>query len=452
MVLGGRDLAAAEVQEKAMAAGYAVASGGRDLVAADVPNGGDQLTPIPANSDAASQPGASPFREEAPAGPVASADVGKCAEFCGLQVCSPPGRFWLRADYLMWWTSGTRLPPLVTTSPQDGVLPGATILYGNSTIGTDGRSGFRTTVGMWLDACHVWDLEFDYLSLGERANGFSQTSTGDPLLARPFFNVQTNRLARQLVASSGIVEGTVSVDAKDYFQSAGVSLSYNLCSCNSCGAPCNPCDDSCAGACSPPLLNCCRTDLLVGFRYYNLSDRLGIHESLRQITPDSTFEIQDNFSARNDFYGSEIGLRTQMYRGRWSLEVLTKVALGNNRETITIDGQTITTVPGQQPVPYNSGILAGPTNSGNYQRDVFTMIPQLGLELGYQVNCHWRAYVGYNVLYWGSVLQAADQVDLNVDPRNWPPAIAGALPFPAFPGRTTSFWAHGVNVGTEFRF
>ena len=80
------------------------------------------------------------------------------------------------------------------------------------------------------------------------------------------------------------------------------------------------------------------------------------------------------------------------------------------------------------------------------------MIPQLGVELGYQVNCHWRAYVGYNVLFWGCVSRAADQIDLNLDPRNFPPSQEGGLPFPAFPGRTSCFWAQGVNMGTEFRF
>ena len=375
------------------------------------------------------------------------------AEFAGLPLCSPPGRFWLRADYLMWWTNGVQLPPLVTTSPQGtpvaqaGVLgqPGTTILYGNQTIGNDMRSGFHTTVGMWLDPCHIWDLEFDYLSLGERANGYSRTSTGDPILARPFFNLQTNQQSRQLVAYPGVVEGTVSVDAKEYFQSAGVSLSYNLCACDSCYDPCMEVS-------GPPLLYCCRTDLLAGYRYYGLSDSLVIHENLSQATPPAIFDIQDSFRADNAFHGAEIGLRTKIYRGRWSLQVLTKVALGNTHSTVTIDGQTIIASQGQASQTYNAGILAGYTNSGIFQRDSFTVIPQLGFELGYQWGRHWRTFVGYNVLYWGCISRAADQIDLNLDPRNFPPPQPGGLPFPAFPGDTSCFWAQGVNLGAEFRF
>ena len=149
----------------------------------------------------------------------------------------------------MWWSNGMRLPPLVTTSPQGtprgqaGVLglPTTTVLFGDQTIANDGRPGFRTTLGMWLDCCHRWDLEFDYFNLGERQANFSQTSSGDPILARPFYDVQAMQQSSQLVAYPGVVQGTVSVNAKDYFQSAGVSLSYCLCCCNGC-QPCDACD------------------------------------------------------------------------------------------------------------------------------------------------------------------------------------------------------------------
>jgi hypothetical protein len=195
----------------------------------------------------------------------------------------------------------------------------------------------------------------------------------------------------------------------------------------------------------------------MGFRYYNLSDFVGVTESLQITQPDSqtqntTIVVNDNFRARNDFYGSELGLRTQIYRGRWSLDILTKIAMGNNHQTVTIDGATTIAPPGGATTTYEAGILAGGTNGGVYQRDTFTVIPELGLDLGYQVNCHWRAYIGYDLLYWGSVSRAADQIDLNLDPRNFPPITSQGLPFPQFPGKTDSFWAQGLHLGTEFRF
>ena len=101
--------------------------------------------------------------------------------------------------------------------------------------------------------------------------------------------------------------------------------------------------------------------------------------------------------------------------------------------------------------------LANPANIGTYyERDAFTMIPELGVDLGYQVNCRWRAHLGYNILYWGCVSRAADQISLYVDPRNVPSSSAynpaAALPFPQFPDKTACFWAQGMNAGAEFRF
>ena len=45
-----------------------------------------------------------------------SPDDSQDVESCGDRPCCPAGRFWVQADYLSWWTKGTHLPPLVTTS------------------------------------------------------------------------------------------------------------------------------------------------------------------------------------------------------------------------------------------------------------------------------------------------------------------------------------------------
>lgn len=369
-------------------------------------------------------------------------------------VFAPPGRFWVRSDYLVWWTSGMHLPPLVTTSPQGtsfsqaGVLPDATVLFGDQTVNAGGRSGFRTTLGMWLDAAQTWDLEFDYFSLLDQKTRFDQSSTGDPILARPLYNVQIGAEGSQVLAFPGRVEGGIQIEAKDHFQSAGALLGYQLLA--------NATDGRGVSAPDAGLLWGNRIDLLGGFRYYNLGDRLSIVDSRRITqagpTQNTAFLIQDNFHTENDFYGAELGLRTRAYRGPWSFEILTKVALGNTRQTAGIDGQTVITPASGPSQPYNGGVLALGTNSGSYQRDDFTMIPQLGLELGYQVTRRLRTYVGYNLIYWGNVWRSGDQIDLNVDPRNIPPTTPGGLPFPAFPGSTSVFWAQGITTGAEFRF
>lgn len=439
--------------------GGALMWGGNQTWAADAPAANEQLQPVPDQSASAVQTDGGQLQ---PYGYVDELVVNEAegVDFCGFTCCAPPGRIWLRADYLMWWTNGMRLPALVTTSPQGtpvgqaGVLPNATVLFGNSTVGTGGRSGYKLSWGAWLDNCCTWGIEGDYFALGEgKGNYNSSFSSGNPIIARPFYDVEVGAQASELVAYPDVVEGTISVNAKDYFQSTGVALTYNLCGGDDC---CDPCVDPCVDSCMP-LLFCCRTDLLVGYRYYKYSDSVGIRENLRITEPgspyeNSLFQIDDSFRARNDFHGSEFGLRTKLYRGRWSLEILTKIALGNTHQVVAIDGQTIVTSPGLATDIRDGGVFAVRTNKGTYTRDTFTMIPQLGLDLGYQVNEHWRGYLGYNVMYWGAVIHAGEQIDLNVDPRNFPPAQNPALPFPAFPGKTSSFWAHGLNLGLECRF
>ena len=153
----------------------------------------------------------------------------------------------------------------------------------------------------------------------------------------------------------------------------------------------------------------------------------------------------DSFHAHNYFFGGEIGLRSQMYRGRWSLEVLGKVALGNNNRLVNIKGATAITPPGQPTTVFGFGSLATSSNIGAYTQNTFTAIPALGIELGYRWNFHWRTYFGYDLIYWGQVARAGDQIDLNLD-------RSGAGRSPVFPNRTTDFLAQGINVGAEFRF
>jgi hypothetical protein len=191
--------------------------------------------------------------------------------------------------------------------------------------------------------------------------------------------------------------------------------------------------------------------LLIGYRHYSMGDNLSIGEDIFDTQVNSRFQITDIFDTRNEFNGTEIGLNTELRRGRWSLGLLAKMAMGNNHETAIINGTT-TINNGQTTITYPEGIYAGPSNSGVYTHDQFVVIPQFGAEMGCQLTCRLRAFVGYNLIYWAPVMRAGDQIDLNIDPRNFAPPVAGALPFPQYLARQTNFWAQGVNVGAELRF
>ena len=62
-----------------------------------------------------------------------------------------------------------------------------------------------------------------------------------------------------------------------------------------------------------------------------------------------------------------------------------------------------------------------------YDSNQFSVVPELGLTLGYDFSPQLRATIGYDLVYWNTVARPGDQIDLNIDPRQFPPpAITGA--------------------------
>jgi hypothetical protein len=306
---------------------------------------------------------------------------------------------------------------------------------------------------MWLDRNAGWSVEGDYLMLDQKRAEFDSGSRNSlPILARPFYNLMPRDASgvptggapaedSELVSYPNVLSGQITVDAHDYFQSAGIWGRYNL----FCADPCSG-DNECA-----PLFR--KFDLLVGYRHFSLSDSVHVHENLLGLAgsgaPGVDIQVDDMFRASNDFHGAELGLVTRFGRGeQLTLDVTTKVAMGANQQVAVIDGSTVFTPGGS----YTGGAYAVRSNIGRYNRSDFVMIPQLSLELGYQWNERFRCFGGYNLLYWGNVTRSADQIDRNIDTGNFPPVVNPSLPYPAFPGQQNSFWAQGLNFGAELLF
>jgi hypothetical protein len=377
-----------------------------------------------------------------------------CPRCCG-GFCGPPGRVWVRAEYLYWFSEGMRIPALVTTGPsaaQPGFLgsPGTTILFGNTDVNGYARSGGRITAGTWLNACQTIGLEADYFALQTANTNFSATSGGNPILSRPFFDTRPSLEDQNVeqVASPGSVAGTVTVDTYTKFQSGGVRMLFNWCCSQHCYSnACSPCLNGPGGY---------RLDFSLGYRYMQLSDGVQVNEYLSSLNANlpGSFIVNDNFTTQNQFNGFELGTSMFAYRNRWSLELLTKLALGNNHETVNINGFTTTTQNGVSTTD-SGGLLAQSSNIGSYSRDEFCVIPQLGANLGYQLTPRLRAIVGYTFVYWSRVARAGNQIDTDVNslllPNN-PNPPAGDLRHPQFVFRDTDFWAQGISAGLDYRF
>ena len=453
-------------------------------------------------------------------------DFGGCAT-CGSPVCGSPvcgsavcrrggpgpcgnrGRAYLRGEYLIWWFKGMDLPALAIQSDNNDFDP-AEVVFGDERRLDGSRSGGRVIFGIWLGCNNQVGLEFDYFGFGEDGTRFvggvadGLGAADNIYIGRPFFNtlefdrdpgpgedIVPRGRSREDVDTDDI-DGTVTINVRSEFNSLGFGFRHNLC----CLGQCDPCcgDGVCCGggigcgscvgcgsgcgvspACPPgPLgrlsnlirLGTRRVDFVGGFRWAGLEEGVFILEDLQEIGgQETTFIVSDNFATQNDFFGGEFGYLVEWQRRRWTLEFLSKLAIGNTRQRVAINGYTI---PDGQDPPDVGGLLAQRVefsnngtqlvagNIGAYERNEFSVIPQVGLTLGYFVTPRLRLTTGYSLFYWSNVVRPGDQIDLDVNGTFIPSLNVTPQPVvddhPRFAFRQNDLWAHGFNFGGELRW
>jgi hypothetical protein len=274
----------------------------------------------------------------------------------------------------------------------------------------------------------VWGLEDGGVT-------YFNASDGEPILGRPFFNVLLDREDAQLVAFPGVTtDGRIRINIhNDLF---GADAAARLLWHDAGDA---------------------RLYLLGGYQFTRLDDSLAIHNVQTSIDPQSAIpvgtilDVADNFRTQNEFHGGQFGFLATAASGCWTVDLAGRVALGNLRERAVIQGRTLVTVPDSPTIELDSGLLAQPTNSGQFERDRPAFIPQLDLKLGYRVGPGCQIQFGYSFLYWSNVLLAADQIDRRINPSQNPGPIIGEE-LPEYRFRRSDFWAMGLSLGVECRF
>jgi hypothetical protein len=276
--------------------------------------------------------------------------------------CAPP-RFYGRAEYLAWWLNGMDVLPLVTTSPdrtpqgEAGVLgqPGTSILFGGSNLDSDVESGGRFTLGLWLDPCQKWGVEFTYFTVGSLTSSFGASADDYSILARPFYNVEDGQQDARLIAYEDFVTGSVTASASTQFEGGEVLFRQSV--QRECWA---------------------EIDLLVGYRWAQLDDGVLVQESTEALggaAPGTAFELFDRFDTENTFNGAELGMSIRRQLDCcWSVELLGKIGLGNMNSVAVVDGETITIATTGTAVTAG-GLLAQPTNIGAMSKTASQLPP-----------------------------------------------------------------------------
>lgn len=374
----------------------------------------------------------------------------------------PRGWIWASAEFLHWWPQGMYIPPLVTTSPLGtarevaGVLgeTGTQILYGQEDLFTTSRNGLRFRGGVWLDSNNRYAVQGEYFAFetGNASFAAASDATGNPILARPFFNVNPRdpftevfdppaRNDAQLISYPNVLQGSITVTASSRLQSAGLAFRELLALDTFCGEH---------------GTGFSRVDVLLGYRHMRLEEDINIVNSLASVSSQipASLLITDLFDTRNQFHGVDVGMGWQAGWGKWSVDLLVKTALGNVQQEALVQGGTVISLPGTTPLAYDGGFLALPSNMGSYSQDRFGVIPELGVTFGFTVLPRIRLTAGYSFIYWGTVLRPGHLIDLDINPDQLPPPIipmAGAAR-PEFAFHETEYWVHGVNVGLEGRW
>jgi hypothetical protein len=320
--------------------------------------------------------------------------------------------------------------------------PGQKVLFGGPGLNGGLRTGFRINAGLWLDCARLWGFEGDYFFLGSAHDSGSFTAPSGFPLSRPFFNISTGLPDAELVSFPGVVSGSVTVSARNTFNGGGAFVRRNLC-CN-------------FDTCDPCCVTGYRIDFLAGYRHFQMNDTLQVREDLTslaqaQVPPGTRIIVTDRFRTENTFDGALIGFAGDVRYGRWSADFRTGVSLGNLHRTLAIDGGTVVTQPGQPAVTRVGGLLAQASNIGRYTSDSFTTVPEVGVNLGYQITPALRVHVGYTFFYLPNTWRAGDQIDTVVDPTQ----LAGAVsPFgrPAARLASTGTVVQGVSFGLLFRY
>jgi len=355
-----------------------------------------------------------------------------------------PSRLYASGEYLMWWTKSAPAPVLLSTGStmSQGVLSqGGVPLIGGTPLTADNpRSGARFNLGYWFGDQQKWAVDGGLFFLGTQKQQYNFASDGSTVIARPFQIANLPGVDdAEIVAAPGISSGSAMVRTESALWGGDISARRRL-----------------RGGCGSYL------DVMVGYRYIRLTESLSVTETAigdpNSINSGVATMITDSFRTRNEFHGVNLAMLLHRQYNRFSIDLNARLGIGYTRQTAEIHGSYAALTPGT-PAPNNpGGLLALNSNIGEFTRSKFAVVPEMTFNVGYDLTPHARIFVGYNFMYWSSVLRPGDQIDRNLDVTRIPNflrpdrTIAPVGPRPAVVFKDTDYWVQGINLGLQFHW
>ena len=351
----------------------------------------------------------------------------------------PPDNLWAEVDYRLYWLRPGPLNQALATSGGQTVIGGRDVEYGKA-------NGFGVSAGVWLNDRNTFGLGASGFLLEQRSRfeAVNSAADGSPQFVRPFTDALLAQPAQVSISDPGRLAGGA-------FAAFGARLSgLELYAIRNLYYHCGN-----------------RVDLLVGGRYLDLDEFLAFTQVTRPLGAatiqfnrttfgaGTVLTLTDRFRTRNQFYGGTLGLRGEYHVGLGFLSLTAKVGLGNNHQSIDIDGRSSVSAPGVAALPGGLFAVQG-ANLGHQSVNRFAILTEIGAQFGVQVTKRVKVIAGYDFIYLNNTARPGQQIDPVVNTRLVPTSAlfgtVSGLTSPVPTGAREDFYAHGVRMGFEIGF
>ena len=286
------------------------------------------------------------------------------------------------------------------------------------------------TFGMWFDPCFIRGVGARLFVLGNSQTNYEITHDSIPILTRPFNNLTLGREDSDVITYPGVSIGGIAV--QDSSRVGGGDVFWRrMCFQDACR----------------------RVDFIAGYQFATIDQKLAIQSNRTIVATGGTIANgtvilnEDIFDTQNRYHAGSIGLMAEYDRCHLTWNLLAKVGLGRMTQRTHISGSRSTTVPNQTPIVTDQGLYALGTNIGNYEGSVFTVSPEVSLNVSYYLHDCLMLTAGYSFILWNHVAQPGDQIDRTINTTQITTTTLTGEPRPSFLGADSTYTLHGMNIG-----
>jgi hypothetical protein len=351
--------------------------------------------------------------------------------FQGLLAASSATQVNVSLDFLYFYMTDLRVPPLVTTGPPGSQAvygePGTVVLRGDGRLPTRHTRyiGVRANLDWWFRDDSPFGVDLSVTIMERNSSLITYPWNAYDPLARPYRDAADGPWKSEIVAGNhpvyGPLAGSINVYSRMELFQQDINAMVRL-----------------------DRGDAWQVNLLAGARFLQFRERVDIVAASKVLPAETrVIGVQDHFQTFCKFFGGQIGVKGNYTLGRWTFDGKGVLALGGNAEEIRAKGYTVDHGPAGRTLTAN-GLYVKDSNSGAFNRVVLNFVTEWNANITYALNERWGLRAGYTLLTWSSPVRPGDQIA----PLNR--TAAGAAP--AIPFRTDLFLVQGLNLGIDWKW